>query len=179
MSSVQLVVLHTQDEVDNDSSQQGNGQNSRAKSVVESALTATANTLRSPVKCDDCVDHGGHGDEGEETGRNATDAVTEVQQADGQTAQDDGEVQPGEEGSLIGEEDFRLDTGWQGDPLACRLLGYIALGLIKGSLRARCWSRHTERHPKAPGTSDSCLYPLWSRKKQMITYRERFGEEAG
>lgn len=40
------------------------------------------------------IDHGGHGDDGEQTGGDAADAVTEVQQADGETAQDDGEVQP-------------------------------------------------------------------------------------
>lgn len=64
------------------------------------------------------VDHGAHGDEGEEAGGDATDGVAEVEEADGETAEDDGEVEPGEEGALIGEEDFGFDAGGEGDALS-------------------------------------------------------------
>lgn len=40
------------------------------------------------------IDHRRHGNEGEEGGRDATDVVTEVEQTNGQTAQNDGEVEP-------------------------------------------------------------------------------------
>lgn len=70
------------------------------------------------MECDEGVDHGAHGDDGEEGGRDAADAIAEVQEADGKTTQDDGEVKPREKGSLIGEEDFGLDTGGEGNSLA-------------------------------------------------------------
>ncbi len=68
------------------------------------------------------VDHGGHGDEGEETGGDAPNAITEVEEADGQAAEDDGEVQPAQKGALIGEEDLGFDSCGQGNALACRRL---------------------------------------------------------
>lgn len=49
----------------------------------------------------------------------ATDAVAKVQKTDGEAAEDDGEVEPGEEGALVGEEDFGLDAGGEGDAFAC------------------------------------------------------------
>ena len=64
------------------------------------------------------VEHGGQGDEGEEAGGDLADAVAEVEEADGQAAQDDGEVEPGEEGAFVGEEDFGLDAGGEGDAFA-------------------------------------------------------------
>ena len=64
------------------------------------------------------VGHGGHGDEGEEPGGDLADLVAEVEEADGQAAEDDGEVEPGEERALVGEEDFGLDAGGEGDAFA-------------------------------------------------------------
>ncbi len=60
------------------------------------------------MECDEGINHGGHGDQGEQAGRNAADGVAEVEQADSETAEDDGEVEIGEEGALIGEENFGL-----------------------------------------------------------------------
>lgn len=71
---------------------------------------------------DQGVDHGRHGDDGEQAGGDAADAVAEIQQTDGQAAQDDGEVEPREEGSLVGEEDFGLYAGGERDAFACVLL---------------------------------------------------------
>jgi hypothetical protein len=65
------------------------------------------------------VDHGAHGHQGKEAGGDATDGVAEVEEADGETAEDDGEVEPGEEGALVGEEDFGFDAGGEGDALSC------------------------------------------------------------
>lgn len=78
------------------------------------------------------VDHGPHGDEGEEGGGDAADAVAEVEQPDGQAAQDDGEVEPGEEGALVGEEDLGLDPGGEGDAFACYdcQAGFVSLSMF-------------------------------------------------
>ncbi|KFX90958.1 hypothetical protein O988_07968 [Pseudogymnoascus sp. VKM F-3808] len=45
-------------------------------------------------------------------------AVAEVEHAQRQGAEDDGAVQPGEEGALVGEEDFGLDARGEGDAFA-------------------------------------------------------------
>ena len=70
------------------------------------------------MECYDCVDHSAHGDDGEKSGGDATDAIAEIQKTNSETAEDDGKVEPGEEGTLIGEEDLWLDTGREGDALA-------------------------------------------------------------
>lgn len=97
-SSTSLLVTtsssYPQHEVDYNRQQQRNGQHGRTETVVEAALPSHANALRAPVESDERVDHGGQGDEGEETGADLADAVTEVEKADGQAAQDDGEVEP-------------------------------------------------------------------------------------
>ena len=107
-----------QHKVDNNRQQQRNRQNSRAKAIVEAALSAHADALRAPVESDEGVDHRRQRDEREETRADLADAVAEVEQADGQAAEDDGEVEPGEEGALVGEEDFGLDAGGEGDAFA-------------------------------------------------------------
>ena len=83
---------NTEDKVDNDSGQQGNSQDSRTETVVETALTSHTNALCSPVEGDQGVDHCGHGDQGEQTSRDLADLVTEVEETDSETAQDDGKV---------------------------------------------------------------------------------------
>lgn len=67
---------------------------------------------------DQSVDHGGHGDGGKQAGADATDAIAEVEEADGQAAEDDGEVEPREEGPLVGEEDFGFHARGEGDAFA-------------------------------------------------------------
>ena len=101
----------SQDKVDNNGSQQRNSQDGGAKAIVEATLAPHADTLCAPVEGEEGVDHRGHCDEGEEAGRDLANLVAKVEQADGQTAEDDGEVQPAEECALVGEEDFGLDSG--------------------------------------------------------------------
>ena len=74
--------------------------------------------MRPPVERCKGIQHSCHGDKCKEAGRNTADPVPEVEQTDGETAQDDGEVQPGEKSALVGEEDFWLDAGWEGDSFA-------------------------------------------------------------
>jgi hypothetical protein len=69
------------------------------------------------MESDEGVDHGTHGDEGEEAGRDAADSIAEVEEADGEASEDDGEVEPGDKGALVGEEDFGLHAGGESDAL--------------------------------------------------------------
>ena len=118
-SSLVLVLAHDpQHKVDDDGAEQGNGQDGGSEAVVEAALAALADALGAPVEGHQCVGHGGHGNEGEEAGGDLANLVAKVEQADGEAAEDDGEVEPGEEGSLVGEEDLGLDAGGEGDALA-------------------------------------------------------------
>ena len=65
------------------------------------------------------VDHAPHRYDGEEAGTDAGSGVgAKVEQTDGEAAEDDGEVEPGEESALVGEEDFGLDAGGESDALA-------------------------------------------------------------
>lgn len=74
---------------------------------------------------DEGVGHSGHGDEGEEGSGDSADTVAKVEETNGEASENDGEVQPGEEGTLVSEEDLGLDARGQGDTLAFG-------GLVKG-----------------------------------------------
>ena len=63
------------------------------------------------------VYHGAHGHDREQGGGDASDGVAKVEEADGKAAEDDGEVEPGEKGALVGEEDFGFNAGGEGDAL--------------------------------------------------------------
>jgi hypothetical protein len=110
---------HTEDKVDNDSSQKSNSQDSRTKAIVETTLTPHTNALCSPVVGEEGIDHGGHGDQSKETSRDLADPVAKVEETDGKTAEDDGKVQPTEKGTLVCKKDFGLDARGQSDALAC------------------------------------------------------------
>lgn len=65
------------------------------------------------------VDHAPHGDDCEEPSADAGSGIgAKVEQTDGEAPEDDGEVEPGEKGALVGEEDFGLDSGGEGDAFA-------------------------------------------------------------
>lgn len=94
MPSHLKLTSNPQHEIDNHSSQQSHSQDARSESIIESTLSSLPYTLRPPVESDQRIYHRSHGDEGEEAGRDATNGVTEVKEADGQTAEDDGEIEP-------------------------------------------------------------------------------------
>jgi hypothetical protein len=79
---VHLPVLNPQDEVNNDSGEQGNGEDGRTESVIDTALSAPTDILRAPVECHQGVNHCAHGDDGEEGCGDATDAIAEIEEAD-------------------------------------------------------------------------------------------------
>jgi hypothetical protein len=83
-----------QHEVDDNGKQQCDRQYSRAKAIVESTLSSHANALCAPVECYERVDHRHQRDKCEESGANLSDAVAEVEEANGKATEDDGEVEP-------------------------------------------------------------------------------------
>ena len=64
------------------------------------------------------IQHRRQGHQSEQSRRDLADSVAEVEEADGEAAEDDGEVEPGEEGAFVGEEDFGFYAGGEGDALA-------------------------------------------------------------
>jgi hypothetical protein len=64
------------------------------------------------------IRHSHHSNEGKQAGADFPDFVAEVEKADGEAAEYDGEVEPGEEGALVGEEDFGFDACGEGDALS-------------------------------------------------------------
>lgn len=131
-----LVLAHDpQDKVHYNGAKQGNCQDGRAETVVETALASLPYALRAPVEGNEGIGHGSHGNEGEQAGADLADLVAKVEQADGETAEDDGKVQPGEECALVGEEDFGLDAGGQGDALAWKhTVSRMEVGWVEGAV---------------------------------------------
>lgn len=114
-----------QNKVDDDRRRKRQSQDCWSEPVVKptntggsASSTSSPDPACSPVEDRERIHHSGHGDQCEETGADLANLVTEVQQTDCQTAEDDAEVEPGEECSFIGEEDFGLDSDGEGDPLA-------------------------------------------------------------
>ena len=71
------------------------------------------------MKCHESIDHAPHRYDCEEPGTYAGRGIgAEVEETDGEAAEDDGEIEPGEKGALVGEEDFGLDAGGEGDTFA-------------------------------------------------------------
>jgi hypothetical protein len=93
---VLLGVAHSnpEDKVDNHSRKQRKGKNGRTKPVIEAALAAHPYALRAPMECEQGIHHSHHSDEGKQARADLSNLVAEVEQPDGQAAQDDGEVQP-------------------------------------------------------------------------------------
>lgn len=91
-----LVAAHgePQHKVDNDGGKQGDSKDGGAQPVVEAALAPKPYAPRAPVEGKQSVDHGHHGNEGKEAGGDLSNLVAKVEQADCETAEDDGEVEP-------------------------------------------------------------------------------------
>jgi hypothetical protein len=91
-----FAIAHGQpeNEVDNNSREQRDCQNRGTKSVIEATLSAHPNTPRAPVECEQRINHSHHSNKGEEPSANLSNSVTEVEKADCEAAEDDGEVEP-------------------------------------------------------------------------------------
>jgi hypothetical protein len=68
--------------------------------------------------CKQGIYHGSHSHDPEEEIGNKCRPITEIQHANCESTKDDSEIEPREKGSLVGEENFRLDAGGEGDLLA-------------------------------------------------------------
>lgn len=112
-----ILLGHSKNKVDDNGGQQEDTQHGGAESVIVGARATLPDGSSSPVVGDESVTHGGHGNQGEHACGDSTDLVTEVKKTNGQTAKDDGEVEPRQEGSLVSEEDLGLDSGGQSDSL--------------------------------------------------------------
>lgn len=88
------IIGDPQHEVHHHGKQQHNSQQRRTESVVKASLSPHPYALRTPVIRHQGIYHGQHGHAGEEKRRDKGRSVAEVEHADGQGAEDDGEVEP-------------------------------------------------------------------------------------
>lgn len=89
-----------------------------------------------------CIPHRQHANDGEDGGRDECGAVAKIQHADCEGAEDDGEVQPREEGALVGEEYLGFDArgernafSWVGDGLVVATREGVRDGIVGGRWR--------------------------------------------
>lgn len=87
-------ICYPEDKVDNDGQQQDDGQEGRTKAVVEAGLSTHSDGFRTPVIGDQSIYHRKHRNAREKKGADERGAVTEVEHADGEGTEDDGEVEP-------------------------------------------------------------------------------------
>lgn len=83
-----------QDKVDNSGQHEDNGQERGTEAVVETGLAAPPYRLGTPVVGEECIQHGHESDAREQESRDERRAVTKVEHADGEGAEDDGKVHP-------------------------------------------------------------------------------------
>jgi len=93
---VLLAISHgqPQHEIDNNSGEQRQRKDSRTEPVIETTLAPHPYALRAPMEREQGVDHGHHSDGSKQASTDLADPVTEVEKANGQSSEDDGEVQP-------------------------------------------------------------------------------------
>ena len=89
-----MISRNPQHKVNNDSQQQRKSQDTWPISIIKATLSSLPNTFRPPVKGDQCIYHSSHCYQGEQAGGDTTDGVAKVEEANSQTAKDDGEVEP-------------------------------------------------------------------------------------
>lgn len=87
-------VDNPQHKVDDHGQQQNDGQDRGSKAIIEARLAPHPYALGPPMIREQGVYHGQHGNTREEEGRDEGRAVSEVEHADGQGAEDHGEVEP-------------------------------------------------------------------------------------
>lgn len=94
LSALPSRVDDPEDKVDYHRQQKHDGQHGRPEAVVEAGLTSLPYTLGSPMIRRQGIYHGNHGDTGKQEGGDEGGPVTKIQHADGQGAEDNGEVEP-------------------------------------------------------------------------------------
>lgn len=84
----------SEDKIDDDGKEEANHKSSRAKSIIETSLSSTSYLPRSPVICVKRIASPQHSNDDEPQRRPKPSIVTEVQHADTEGTEDDGEIQP-------------------------------------------------------------------------------------
>lgn len=126
------VIAELESKVDQNRGQDKHTQHSGTKAIVIGTRQTLADPVRAPVERCQCIDHDHHGHKREHAGRDAADTVAKVEQANAEGSQEDCEVEPGQEGALVGEKDFGLDTDRKGDALAGGGLQQRLIGRWRG-----------------------------------------------
>lgn len=108
----------SQSKVNQDSGKNKDTQNRWSKTIIIRSRKALPNPIRSPVKGRQGIDHHHHRHECENTSRDPTDPISKVQETNGEGSEEDGKVEPGEEGTFVGKEDFGFDADGEGDTLS-------------------------------------------------------------
>lgn len=114
------MVAELESKVDQNRGQDKHTKHRRTKAIVIRTRQTLADPVSAPVECCQRIDHDHHGHEREHAGRDAADTIAKVEQANAESSQQDCEVEPGQKGALVGEEDFGLDADGEGDALAGR-----------------------------------------------------------
>lgn len=112
------MIAELESKVDQNRGQDEHTQHSGTKAIVIGARQTLADPVRAPMERCQCINHDHHGHKREYTGRDAADTVAKVEQANTECSQEDCEVEPGQEGALVGEKDFGLDADGKSDALA-------------------------------------------------------------
>ena len=81
-------------EINNNSGKQRNREYRRAQPIVKPALSPHSYALRPPMERKQRIQHGSHSDEREQACTDLTDFIAEIEEANGETTQDDSEVEP-------------------------------------------------------------------------------------
>ncbi len=84
----------SEDKIDDDGEEEANHESSRAKSIIETSLSSTSYLPRSPVICVKRIAGPQYSNNDETQRRPEPSIVTEVQHADTEGTEDDGEIQP-------------------------------------------------------------------------------------
>ena len=87
-------ICNSENEVDDNSKEEDNSEKSRTISIIEASLPSHPDRPRTPVICDQGIDHGSHCNDCEEEGRYEGRSVAKVEHANGKSSEDDCEVQP-------------------------------------------------------------------------------------
>jgi hypothetical protein len=83
-----------QHKINNNRRKQRNRQNRRPQPIIKAPLTPHPYTPCAPMESKQSVHHRHHGHDRKQPSADFTNVVAEVQEADGQAAEDDGEVEP-------------------------------------------------------------------------------------
>jgi len=87
-------IRNPQHKIDDDGQQQDDSEHRRTKAIVEAGLASEPDTFGTPMVRKERIYHGSHRHDGEEEGGDEGGPIAEIQHADGERAEDNGEIEP-------------------------------------------------------------------------------------